>query len=61
MEMKLTDKEAELIAHFRRISDFNRHRILAIARNALDDRTWAEKVRQNQESAPKSGETSNHR
>ncbi len=50
MVMELTKKEAELIAHFRRISDFNRQRLLALARNAVDDLEWVQKVRESQES-----------
>jgi hypothetical protein len=48
VQTELTKEEAELINHYRGCSEFNRGRILAMARNAHQDYQWARKVRENQ-------------
>lgn len=49
MQTDLTNEEVELINHFRGCSEFNRGRILVLARTAHEDYRWAQKVRQNQQ------------
>ncbi len=45
MRLDVNEKEAQLIAYFRSISEFNRARLFSLARNAHEDFVRAQKIR----------------